>query len=733
MIALAVFAVLGAAHAQSADEKAKSGDAAAEASEVKSTQASISLGLGGVSGGPGNRSIYNQYNGLGLNNNNATAGILGFEYSVRDPDSSTLFQFRGANLLDDSRELGLSWSEPGEWRFKATYGELVHTNPYSINTGMLGVGSTSPQAVYLPGGPGTGYDTQLQTKRSAVGLGFNKWISNSLQFEVDLKTENQDGSKLSGIGWNCPSGFSPGCRGTTGIAAGWATLMMPQPINSNTSQIDARANYSVEKLRLSLAYYGSFYKNDNGTMNPGVPGSLNGPLGNLLPLSAGLQPILNSPVAQEPSNSFNQISLTGTYDLAEKTRASFKMSWANTTQNQDFASAGLTGAPAGVSNLGGDVNSTLYWLGITSRPVPKLTLQADLRYANRNDKTPIAPYSLQGTTVYTNQQLPEQKTSGKIQAIYQFSKDYRGTLGADFVDIDRGVNTPSARYGGISALRQNTEETGLYAELRRVMSETFSGSIRVSGSERNGSSWLRPNAGAGVSEVTDTSIFPSSAIFMPTLADRRQETIKFFGNWQPDEKLTLQFSAEGGTNKYTMPTVYALQNTRLSLYSVDGTYALSDAWNLTGYVSWGQQTQNQARPAGSVVAYESINTTAGIGVTGKPTSKIELGGTLSYLNEKSAYGQTLDTFAGADSAALLAATGGLPSIKFQQTALKLFGKYEIDKNSIIGANLVYAHVLSNDWAWAWNGTSYTYGDNTTLSINQNQSMTYLGVTYTYKF
>ncbi len=54
---------------------------------------------------------------------------------------------------------------------------------------------------------------------------------------------------------------------------------------------------------------------------------------------------------------------------------------------------------------------------------------------------------------------------------------------------------------------------------------------------------------------------------MPTLADRRQEKIKFFGDWQPDEKLSLQFSAEGGTNKYTMPTVYSLQKTRLSLFS----------------------------------------------------------------------------------------------------------------------------------------------------------------------
>lgn len=734
VIAMAVFAVMASAHAQSGDEKSKAAEVTAEAGEAKTTTASITLGIGGVGGGAENRTIYNQYNALGLNNNNAGVGIFGFEYSHRDPDTMTLLKFNGSNLLSDSRELGLSWMEPGEWRLKASYGELVHTSPYTINTGVTGAGSTAPQVVYLPGGVGSGYNTQLQTKRSNMALGFNKWITNALQVEVDVKTEKQEGTRPFGIGMNCPSPVAPGCQGTTGIAAGWATLMLPQAVSANTSQIDAKVNYAVDKLRLSVAYYGSFFQNNNATLNPSVPGSLNNPLGQLLPLSVGLQPILNLPVAQEPDNRFNQLSLTGTYDLAEKTRASFKLSYANTSQNQNYAASGLSGAPVGVSSLGGDVNTTLAWLGITSRPMPKLSLQADVRYSNRDDKTPIAPYVLAGTAVSTNQQLPEQTVSGKLQAIYQFSNQIRGTVGADYVGIDRGVYTPTARAGGVSALRQNTDETGLYAELRRVMSETFTGSVRVSGSQRNGSNWLRPNPGTGVSEVTDPSTaFSSSAIFSPTLADRRQEKIKFYGNWQPDEKLALQFSAEGGTNKYTMPTVYALQNTRLSLYSIDGTYVLSDTWNLTAYASWGQQTQNQARPAGSVMAFETTNTAAGIGVTGKPTGKLELGGTLSYVNEKSVYAQTLDTFAGADSAALLAATGGLPSITFRQTALKLFGKYELDKKSVISANLVYARALSDDWAWGWNGTPYTFGDNTTVNMNQNQSMTYVGVTYTYKF
>ncbi|MBK7989400.1 MAG: MtrB/PioB family outer membrane beta-barrel protein [Comamonadaceae bacterium] len=85
-------------------------------------------------------------------------------------------------------------------------------------------------------------------------------------------------------------------------------------------------------------------------------------------------------------------------------------------------------------------------------------------------------------------------------------------------------STSTARAGGVSALRQNTDETGLYAELHKVMSETFTGSIRLSGSQRDGSNWLKPNPGAGVTEVSDPSAaFSSSAIFSPTLADRRQK------------------------------------------------------------------------------------------------------------------------------------------------------------------------------------------------------------------
>jgi MtrB/PioB family decaheme-associated outer membrane protein len=413
--------------------------------------------------------------------------------------------------------------------------------------------------------------------------------------------------------------------------------MVPQAINSNTSQIDARVNYSMEKLRLSVAYYGSFFQNNNATLNPSVPGSLNNPLGQLLPLSAGLQSILNLPVAQEPDNRFQPVVADGHLRPGRKDPGILQVVLRQRHAEPELRCLGADRRAGRGDPAGWQCQFDTGLAGHHLAANPKLTLQADVRYANRDDKTPVAPYVMAGSAVYTNQQLPEQKVSGKLQAIYQFSREYRGTIGADYVGIDRGIYTSTSSRGGISALRQNTDETGLYAELHKVMSETFTGSIRLSGSQRDGSNWLKPNPGAGVTEVSDPSTaFSSSAIFSPTLADRRQEKIKIFGNWQPDEKLALQFTAEGGTNKYTLPTAYALQNTRLSLYSVDGTYAISDNWNLTAYASWGQQTQNQARPAGSVMAFETTNTAAGVGVTGKPTGKLEVGGTLSYVNEKSA-------------------------------------------------------------------------------------------------
>jgi MtrB/PioB family decaheme-associated outer membrane protein len=701
---------------------------------------SVSFGLGLQSGSSADHAQFGQYNGLRADRN--FFGNLGFSHSLRDTEKSNWLQIEGSNLLGETRELSLVKKDPGNWRLSAAYGELVRYEPNTVNSGLLGAGSSTPQVVALAAGSGS--DLELKTKRSALGLGFSKTINPALQFDLDLKSENRDGARLSGVGINCPTVIAPGCLGTTLANTGWASLMLPEPVSANHSQVEARLTYGAEKLRFNLGYYGSFYRNNNGNLTGNIPGSLYNPVGSLLPLSTGLRAVLGQPVALAPDNQAHQLDLSGSYDLGSATRATFKLARSVATQNADFAAAGLTGAPAGVNNLDGQVRNSLAKLSLSSRPVRQLSLLADLRYEKKDDQTPLATYNIEGAVpalpalpfTYTNRNLSSQKGNAKLQASWQLSSDYRATLGADRETIDRGEFTASSAISGISALRQKTNENTVRAELRGRLAETLTGSVAISRSKRDGSNWLKDNSGLGVTEVINpadpvTGLLPTS-VFMPTLSDRQRNKVKLFADWQASEALSLQISAESGSDRYTTPSSYGLRDTGVHQFSLDWAYTLSDNWGLTGAFSSSQQSLNQARAAAYLMAFDNSNLGASIGANGKINAKLDVGGSLSYAGDKSVYGQTLDSLAGSDSVALLAATGGLPDILYSQTALKLFGKYALEKGSSVRVDFVHQRNNVNDWTWSLNGVPYVYSDGSTVLQKANQSVNVIGVTYVYQ-
>ena len=702
------------------------------------TEASVTAGVDGITGSSDDRAQFGQYNGL--RNAGGAAGILDFDYSRLDLGTGGSFQMFGTNLFLETREVGLSWKNQGDYKFFADYNEQVHYDPYSVNTGMVGLGSTTPQVVVLPGGPGTGNETDLKINRTAVGLGLWKALTPSLNLEVSFKSEDRDGSRLWGSGFTCPSSVAPGCAGATATNTGSAVLLLPEPIDSNTTQIEARLSYADKKLNLSFGYYGSFYRNSNGTLAPSVPGSLYNPVGTLLPLNTGLQAILNNPLALPPDNNAQFLDLTGNYALSETTQAKFKLSYSQARQNQNFGDSGLTGAPAGVNSLSGGTDTTLALLGISSRPMPKLSLFADVRYQNMEDKTPLAYYNVQGsapnTLVYTNAQQPLTTTRARLGAGYQFARDTRGTLDVGYESIDRGVFTPTSAVEGVSALRQTTEETGVRAELRRTMSENFSGAISAAATWRNGSDWLQPNSGQGVTEVTDPSTaFGPAAIFSPSLVNRQRDKLKLTGNWQANDDLAIQVLAEGGRDNFSSPTSYqqGLSDASMGMFSIDFDYALSFRWHLNGYISQIYQTNHQSRDAGYIMSFKDTNTAIGLGFKGTPSSKLEVGGSLTYVNDRNVYSQGLEANAPRESVALLDATGGLPDVVFRQAPVSLYGKYEIDKRSAVRVNLVYQYSYVNDWAWNYNGTPFAYSDGTTLYQQQTQNVGLIGVAYVYRF
>lgn len=705
--------------------------ASARAQQDAVVERSVGVGAALVSGDSADRSIYGQYNGY---RQDRSYGLLDADYYRRDDDAGRMTSFRGRNLLGETRELGFIWKRQGQWKFRAGYDEIVRYEPYQINSGLLGAGSTAPQVVHLGAGVGTGSTIEPVTRRRALSVAVTHHIREGLQFDASLSSENKDGSRLFGRGFNCPTPLLPGCATTTGISAGWATLMLPEPIDTNHTQLDARLSHASGKLRLSGGYYGSFFENAHGSINPGIPGSLNGPLGNPLPLAAGLQAALAQAVALAPGNEAHQIDIAGNYLFTPTTRGMFKLGYSRALQNQDFPGAGLSGTPPGVSNLGGSLDTTLVQLGVHSRPVARLTLVADLRFEDRDDNTPIRYYNLVGSDiVYTNRNYSRSRLRGKLQGSYQFSSEYRGTIAVGHDALDRGAFTPTSWVRGISALREKTDETTFKAELRRRMTENFSGAVTLSTARRGGSNWSMPNAGPGVTELADISGFAYDAVFMPSLADRKRDKLRLSANWQPTEALSLQFSVDEGRDRYELPTGYGLNGSAMSSYTLDADYALDDDWRLNAYMSFGDQQLQQARAAGTILSFDNRNATLGFGVNGKPSSKLEVGAVLSVMHDRNRYSQGLDTYAGANSAGLLAATGGLPDIAFRLAELRLYAGYKLSANSSLRADMVHHRARFNDWAYGYAGFPYAFSDNTTLSQQNQQQVSFIGVRYIYRW
>lgn len=721
LIALAVLAAFGPAYAE---------DEAAPA-----TVSSVSVGVGVASGDSKDRARFGLYNGL---RNDDVNGLVGFQYINRDNASGRWTAIEGNNLGLDSREVGLSVRQLGDWKFNADYSEITRHDPRTINTGDTGLGSTTP-TVRLLGAPGTGNDVDLKLKRKAITLSGAKWLGGSLQFEASFKNEDKDGARLWGKGFACASATAPGCGGPTATATGWALLLLPEPINSNIKQAEARLNFSGEKFLVSGGYYGSFYTNSNGSLSPTVPGTLNNALGNPLPLSAGLQNILALPMALPPDNQAHQVYVSGNYRFTTRTAGTFKAAYTHATQNEDFASmnpAFAAAAPAGRTNLGGVMDTTLLQAGLTTRPIDKFNVVANVRYEDRKNKTPIALYNLEGVNRFTNGNPSPKKLNAKLDGTYQLPYNYRATLGTFYESVNHGSVTPTDNIAGISGLRQKTEEWGYRGELRRPISETLTGALGYERSFRHGnSSWLRlnPLPATGVTEVSDTAIFSRTAIFPFIMEDRTRDMLKLSAYWSPMERLSLQFFAQGGHDRFGAPTTKGLRDTSAHMYSVDAAYTLTEAWKATAYWSRSEQSLRVDHSTGYQADLRDISDAMGLGLSGKPTERLQLGGDLSWINEKNVYDQTLDPLASATNQAFLASSGGLPDVTYRLLKLRLFGDYAVQKNASVRLNVIHYRDRLNEWTWGNNGVPFAYSDNTTVTSKTSQNVTFVGLSWIYRF
>lgn len=662
---LAAFGSAGAAETETASPHTK-------------PESTISVGAGYVDN---SGARFGQYTGM---HKSGGYGLLDADIVTRDDATGTWLKFNGRSLGLENRELRFEHNRQGNWGYYLDFSQTPRYEPFTVNTAVTGIGTAN---LRIPAVSTAGTPTQLKTKREAIGLGFSKWVVGGFDLQVRFRSEDKDGARL----------FARGNTGGAGLFE-----FAPEPIHSTTRQLEATFGYTGQQLQLSGGYYGTTYDNKNTALN--FTGGV-----------AGLSTF--TPIGLPPDNQSHQLHLAGGYSFTSTTRGNFKVAYTRASQNDSF----ILPAPAGVgrADLGGQVNTTLVQMGLSARPLPKLSLLANLRYEDRDDKTPIARYFTGATPTSTfngdNEPRSIKRTSGKLEASYQLPMTFRLIGGIDYEEKRR-----SASPVRVVTQRDRTDETSYRIELRRSMSETVTGALAYVHSDRGGSPYT--------TTVLNNGTAGSNLIAPIHLADRKRDKVRLSVNWNPTEQFGLQFMLDDARDDYSARDALGLgpQKGKAQNYSVDASYTFSEAWQATAWASHNNNRMDQTTAVGAAAgqiwaaALRNRGDAFGLGMRGKPMAFLEIGADLSYSDITDEYQQRAITGAARTS---------LPDVSTKLTSLKIFGKYAIQKNSGVRLDYIYDRFHTNDWTW----TTFTYTDGTTLTQNPNQKVHFIGVSYYYRW
>jgi MtrB/PioB family decaheme-associated outer membrane protein len=610
---------------------------------------------------------FGQYTGV----KDSGAYVIG-DFSVvrRDDPTGTWLRFDGRNLGYENRELRFEHDRQGDWRYGVEYSKTPRFSQYVVNTGLQGIGGDSLTVNNIAAG--TGGDVRLKTVREAVTLNGQTFLGNGLDLQIRFKNEQKEGDRLFG-------------RGT--FAGGQQFLA--EPIDHTMRQVDVILGYTGEKLQLSGGYYGSFFENDHSalTVSPFVAGNT----------VQGL-----SPIALPPDNHAHQFYVSGGYSFSPTTRANFKV--AHTVATQDDTFIVPANPAAGRSNLGGRMETTLAQIGLSARPMPKLSLLANLKYEDRDDRTPERTYFTATNTFNgTNEPRSLRSTTGKVEASYALPADFRVTGGVDY-EMRRRNGYPVR----LVTFREETEETAYRIELRRALGETLNGSIAYIHSERDGSSFDLAS-----SLAANTPVAPVH------LADRERDKLRLKLGWAPIDPLSLQLTADFSEDSYDKET-FGLDKGKATFWSLDASYNFTDEWQGLAWVSrdYSRIVNSTRSGTNNWAANLQVQSEAfGVGMRGAVGSSWKVGGDFQYQHDRSSYALTGTT----------AAIDSLPEVKYTLATLKLFAEYEVKQDLSLRVDLVHDQWSTNDWLWA----NYVYSDGTTLSQDTTQEASFVGVSMKY--
>ena len=622
-------------------------------------QSAIDVGTTGVAG---DTRYFGMFNGMTEDGIYANANA---DLALRDDATGTWLWFAANNLGLDNREFRFEHERQGDWKYFIDFSQFTQRNPLQITTGLTGIG----EPVQAVSGT-TPREVDLETGRNGIKLGFGKRFGRNMDLKVGFRNEQKRGERQWGA-----QGFN----------------FITEPVDFVTREVTATSSYTGKRLQLTGGYIGSFFVNDNEVLD-----------------NDSSQPRIALP----PDNEAHQVHLAGAYAVAPATRATFKVSYGLAIQNEGFFTA-PTFAGNDRRDLGGRVDTTLAQVGLSARPMPKLAINAKLRYEDRDDRTERTQYiTASGTRSGFNIPFSRTTMKGDLEASYTLPKRFR--LIGRVKQENWNRSKPLLRQ---ASFRDDTYETSLEIELRRALVDNLGGSVAYTRSMRNGSEWH---------DGTDARI---DAI---NLADRDRDKLRLSLSWAPREKFSAQLRLEYSADTYDSRPLGPRSGSML-MASIDMGYQLSRHWNVSAWTSFNDLRLDQASngdgtdAGGGGVTDEDwaadlhhLGASVGFAVRGRLMDRLTTGAEVQYSTDRSKHELT-----GLEASVI----PNLPDIRYQQASVGLFLDYKLSTNGRVRLNYGYSRISAQDWTWQ----TWTYADGTTVGIPEREDTHFIGIAYSHRW
>lgn len=312
-------------------------------------------------------------NGTGIDEKGAYADVGGEGRYLRNGTEVTWF---AEDLGLKSRVLELGVGKPGKFGIDLGYRELPYRGfgdtltPFSKNGDTLNLpAGWVPAATTgaMTGLPSALMPHAIEKDRQVLEFGANYLPSSRFRLYADYQRQQREGTNIMAGSFFTQSAY------------------LPRPVDDYTDRFDAGIRYANGSFNVTLAYYGSFYTNDAGSLtwdNPftGFAGTDQGRL------------------ATEPDNEFQQFSLSGAFRAQTwNTVLAFSLASGSGEQTADLLpytiNPVLPALPTPVSSIDGKVDTSNYGLTLTAQPHRRASVRVSYRYDERDNKTPVSLWS----------------------------------------------------------------------------------------------------------------------------------------------------------------------------------------------------------------------------------------------------------------------------------------------------------------------------------------------------